>query len=324
MRRRDFVILVGGVASAFTCANGLAAKVMARIGLLALALPKDLQLPDLLTPALNALGWREGETCQIEARSANGDIASLPRLAAELVALRPDILIGIGSGETKALQSATSEIPILFIMSSDPVGYGLVDSIARPGRNTAGTSITPQILWGKRLELTAELLGHQPTKVAWIGNPDEVSAKRNLAVLMQSAEKLGVKVERLEVRKPHDLDRVFVTATGCEAILVQFVTLTLTYRRQIAELAILHRLPSIYEVRDYVDAGGLISYGTDTKENFRLTARYVDRILKGDRPRDLPVIEASRFELVINIKTAKSLGLTVPPTLLARADEVVE
>jgi len=179
---------------------------MARIGLLALALPKDLQLPDLLTPALNALGWREGETCQIEARSANGDIASLPRLAAELVALRPDILIGIGSGETKALQSATSEIPILFVMSSDPVGYGLVDSIARPGRNTTGTSITPQILWGKRLELTAELLGHQPTKVAWIGNPDEVSAKRNLAVLMQSAEKLGVKVERLEVRKPPEGD----------------------------------------------------------------------------------------------------------------------
>jgi len=171
MRRRDFVILVGGVASAFTCANGLAAKVMARIGLLALALPKDLQLPDLLTPALNALGWREGETCQIEARSANGDIASLPRLAAELVALRPDILIGIGSGETKALQSATSEIPILFVMSSDPVGYGLVDSIARPGRNTPGTSITPQILWGKRLELTAELLGHQPPKSPGLAIP---------------------------------------------------------------------------------------------------------------------------------------------------------
>jgi len=324
MNRRDFVILVGGAASALSRAKAFAAKTMARIGLLSIAPPpKDLDVPDPLTPALNALGWRDGETCRFEIRSANGDISSLPRLAAELVALRPDILIGIGSTETKALQSATNEIPIVFVTSSDPVGYGIVDSIARPGRNATGTTVSPQMLWGKRLELIAELLDHQPSKVAWFDNPDYVSAKLNLAAAMQSAEKLGVKVERWELRKPDDLDRVLAT-TGCEAILVQYIALTLVYRSQIAEMAIRHRLPSIYEVKEYVDAGGLISYGTDVKENFRLAAHYVDRILKGARPGDLPVIEASRFELVINVKTAKSLGLTVPPSLLARADEVIE
>jgi putative ABC transport system substrate-binding protein len=238
MNRRDFVILVAGAASVFTCAKAFAAKTIARIGVLAIApLPKDMQWPDQLTPALNALGWRDGETCQIEALSANGDIASLPRLAAELVTLRPDILIGIGSTETKALQSATNEIPIVFVASSDPVGYGIVDSIARPGRNTTGTTVTPQMLWGKRLELIAELLGHQPSKVAWISNPDDVSAKLNLVAVMQSAEKLGVKVERWEVRKPDDLDRVFAATTGWEAILVQFIATTVMYRKQIAEMA---------------------------------------------------------------------------------------
>jgi len=322
VNRRDFVILVGGAASAFTCAKALAAKTMARIGVLAIP-PKDM-LPDQLTPALNALGWRDGETCQIEVRSANGDIASLPRLAAELVALRPDILIGFGSTETKALQSATNEIPVVFVASSDPVGYGIVDSIARPGRNATGSTISPQMLWGKRLELIAELLGHLPSKVAWIDDPDYVSAKLNLAAAMQSAEELGVKVERWQVRKPDDLDRVFVPTTGCEAILVQSIATTLMYRWQIAEIATRRRLPAIYENREHVVAGGLVSYGADFGENFRIAARYVDRILKGARPRDLPVIEASRFELVINLKTAKALGLTVPPSLLARADEVIE
>jgi hypothetical protein len=176
MKRRDFIILVGGSTSAFTCAAAFAAKTMARIGLLSIEPLKE--FTDLLTPALNALGWRDGETCQIEARGADGDIASPPR-------------------------------------------------IARPGGNTTGTTTTPQILWGKRLELIAELLGHHPSKVAWIGNPDLVTAKRNI----NQQRNLGIKVELWGMRKPDDLERVFVATTGCEAILVQFIPLTYRYRR---------------------------------------------------------------------------------------------
>ena len=179
---------------------------------------------------LHALGWREGENLQIEIRSSNGDLASLPRLAAELVALRPDVLIALGVREAKALQAATSDIPIFFQTSSDPVGYGLVDSIARPGRNITGIAVAPQMLWGKRLELLVELLGHRPAKIAWLSNPEEVSAKLNEAAVMQSAEKLGIEVERWEVRKPDDLERVFAIASGSEAVLVQSLALTFILR----------------------------------------------------------------------------------------------
>ena len=175
---------------------------------------------------MHALGWREGDNLHLEGRFANSDLASLPRLAAELVALRPDVLIARGSTEAKALQAATSEIPIFFQSSSDPVGYGLVESIARPGRNITGVALAPQMLWGKRLELLVELLGHRPPKVASLSNPEEVAAKRTEAAAMQSAEKLGIEVEHWEARKPDDLDRVFAIASGSEAVLVQSGPLT--------------------------------------------------------------------------------------------------
>jgi putative ABC transport system substrate-binding protein len=261
---------------------------------------------------LNALGWRVGENLQIAARSSDNDLASLPRLAAELVALRPDVLIAVGSTEAKALQAATSDIPIFFQVSSDPVGYGLVDSIAHPGKNITGIAVAPQILWGKRLELLVELLGHRPAKIAWLGNPEDVSAKLNLAALVQSAETLGIEVERWEMRKADDLDRVFAATAGSEAVLVQWIGLTTALRWQIAELAAQHRLPSVYEIRYYVVAGGLMSYGLDYRENLRWGTTYVDRILRGAQPKDLPVEQASKFELVINLKTAKAMGVTVP------------
>ena len=208
MRRRDFIGLLCGAAGAWTCPDVFAAQKspIARIGLLSVApLPIESATPgcnsgrgDLppincwLSDDLNALGWREGENLQIAARSSNGDLASLPRLAAELVALRPDVLIAVGSTEAKALQAATSDIPIFFQVSSDPVGYGLVDSIARPGRNITGIAVAPQILWGKRLELLVELLGHRPAKIAWWSDPEDVTAKLNEAAVMQSAETLGI------------------------------------------------------------------------------------------------------------------------------------
>ena len=277
-----------------------------------------------LSVDLNALGWREGENLQIAARSSNGDLASLPRLAAELVALRPDVLIAVDSTTAKALQAATSDIPIFFQVCSDPVGLGLVDSIARPGKNITGIAIAPQMLWAKRLELLVELLGHRPAKIAWLSNPEHVPAKLNEAAVMQSAEKLGIKVERWEVRKADDLDRAFEAAAGSEAVLVKWFALTYVHRWQIAELATQHLLPTLYEVGDYVVAGGLMSYGLDYRENLRWGTTYVDRILRGAQPKDLPVEQVSKFELVLNLKTAKALGVTVPAALVARADNVIE
>jgi putative ABC transport system substrate-binding protein len=317
--------MVGAAASAWTCAGSFAAKtsLIARVGELWLPpfFPKD---EDPMLVSMAALGWREGKNLQLEQRSANFDLASLPRLAADLVALRPDVLVAVGSDETKALQAVTSDIPIVVQACSDPVGMGFVDSVAHPGRNITGIAITPQLLWGKRLDLVVELLGYRPAKVAWLGNPEQLVTKLHLAAVMQSAETMGIKVERLDVREPGDFERVFAATTGCEAILIEFVALTWAHRRQIAELAARHRLPAIYDNRDYVAAGGLISYGWDLREPMRRSGSYVYRILKGARPADLPVEQASRFDLVVNLKAANALGLTLPSSLLVRAEEVIE
>jgi putative ABC transport system substrate-binding protein len=273
---------------------------------------------------LHARGWREGENLQIEMRHGSGDLAKLPRLAAELVALRPDVLVASATIETKAFQAATSDIPIVFMVSTDPVGTGIVDNLAHPGRNATGMSLTPQILWGKRLELIAELIGHRPTKVTWLGSPGDIMFKRSLAAVMEAAEQMGVKVDNLEAHEPSDFDRIFAASAGSDAVLVQFDLLTLNHRPQIAELAARYRLPAIYDNRDYVVDGGLISYGADFREILRLSAIYVDRILRGARPNDLPVQQPTKFNLVINLKTAKALGLTIPVKLLTIADEVIE
>jgi putative tryptophan/tyrosine transport system substrate-binding protein len=341
MRRSDFIGLLVGAAVASTCAHVFAAQKspIARIGYL-VSSPQPIECcitpecksvreacqslcpPCLLLSGLRALGWRDGENLQIEVRS--GDLANLPRLAAELVALRPDILVAPGSTDTKALQAATSDIPIFFQTSSDPVGYGLVDTIARPGRNITGIAVAPQMLWSKRLELLVELFGHRPARVAWLSNPDELPAKLNKAAVMQSAEKLGIEVDSWEVRKPEDLELVFAKASRSEAVLVQSLGITAPRMRQIAELAERYRLPTICEASDYIVAGGLMSYGWDYREIFSYGARYVDRILRGAQPKDLPVEQVSKFELAINLKTAKAMGVTVPEALLVRADKVIE
>jgi putative tryptophan/tyrosine transport system substrate-binding protein len=348
MRRRDFITLISGAAAALTCADVFAAQKspMARIGFLfngprppneccadaecksprrdTYQNPKCLEKAWPLLADLHTLGWREGENLHVEWRFADGDPESRQRLAAELVALRPDILVAGATIETKAFQAATNDIPIVFMTSTDPVSTGIVDSLARPGRNATGTARTPQILWSKRLELIAELIGHRPTKVTWLGSPGDISAKRNLAAVMQAAEQMGVKVDNFEAREPSDFDRIFAASGGSEAVLVQFDVLTLTYRPQITELAARYRLPAIYDNRDFVVDGGLISYGTDLREILRRSATYVDRILRGARPQDLPVELPSKFNLVINLKTAKAIGLTIPTKLLTVADEVIE
>jgi putative tryptophan/tyrosine transport system substrate-binding protein len=325
MKRRDFITLLGAMVGVSACTGAFAAKTSrtARIGVLLEFLPAQEGLEDLLRGPLAALGWREGENLQIEQRVA-GNLANLPRFATELVALRPDVLIGVGSTESKALQAATRDIPIVFANSSDPVGAGLVDSIARPGRNATGIAWAPRLLWSKRLGLVVELLGHQPAKVAWLTNPEEVVHRANEEAILQSAEPMGIEVERLYVREPSDFDRVFAATVGSEALLVKVTDLTLVLRWQIAEQALRHQLPTIFETRDFVEAGGLISYGGNLRDNWRRAASLVDKILRGSRPGDLPVEQGSRFDLVINLKTAKTLGLTIPLSLLATADEVIE
>ena len=229
------------------------------------------KIPKCVDPfltGLHELGWRVGENLHIEGRWTNGDPAKRPALAAELVALRPDILVANATIETKAFQAATSDIPIVFYVSTDPVGSGIVDSLARPGRNATGMSLTPQILWGKRLELIAELIGHRPTKVTWLGSPGDIMFKRSLAAVMEAAEQMGVKVDNFEAHEPNDLDRIFAASAGSDAVLVQYDNLTRFHRPLIAELALRYRLPSIYDNRDYVVDGGLISYGADTGEIF--------------------------------------------------------
>jgi putative tryptophan/tyrosine transport system substrate-binding protein len=348
MRRREFIGLLAGAAGALTCADVFAAQKspIARIGFLNMGAPpmtppfapeccatpecksfrRDAyQNPGCWLPYdLNALGWRGGENLLIESRWGYGDPAKLPALAAELVALRPDLLVAGGTIETKAFQAATSDIPIVWGSSTDPVGSGIVDSLARPGRNATGMSLTPQILWGKRLELIAELIGHRPTKVTWLGSPRDIMFKRSLAAVMEAAEQTDVKVDNFEAHEPSDFDRIFAASAGSDAVLVQFDLLTLNHRPQIAELAVRYRLPSIYDNRLYVVDGGLISYGADFREILRRAATYMDRILRGARPQDLPVEQTSKFNLVINLKAAKALGLTIPVKLLTVADEVIE
>jgi putative ABC transport system substrate-binding protein len=279
---------------------------------------------DILRAALTELGWREGETLAIEQRWAAGDFARLPPLARELVALRPDVIVASGSLETKSLQGSTREVPIVFMQVVDPVGLGIVPSISRPGGNITGFTQGPQILWGKRLDVLSELIGRRPQRLVWLGNPGNPASTANWTDAKEAADRFGADLVRAEAKAAAAIDEAFKAFRDRDALLVQFDFLFAVERRRIADLAAAQRIPAAYENRLQVLAGGLMSYGGDLRENYQRGATYVDRILKGARPADLPVVQASRFELVLNLAAAKALGLTIPPTLLARADEVIE
>jgi len=327
MKRRDFI--AGGLVVAYQMAtrSGIAQTLKrARIGYLSggPAISSGESILGVLKAALGDLGWRVGETLVIEERFANGDFSTLPRLASELVALRPDLIACTGAQETKALQAATREIPIVFMQVGDPVHLGLVESIARPGRNITGFTQGPQILWGKRLDLLTELLGRPLRRLAWLGNPGNAGSEYNWTIAKEAASKIGAEIARIEVDKADAIDEAFQVLKNVDGLLVQYDFLFFVIRSRIAALAVEKQIPAVYETRSPVLAGGLMSYGTDLRENFRLAAGYVDRILKGARIADLPVVQASRFELLLNTGAAKAIGLTIPPSLLLRADEVIE
>ncbi|MFI5324730.1 MAG: ABC transporter substrate-binding protein [Candidatus Rokuibacteriota bacterium] len=325
MRRRAFVALLGGAAASWPAVT--AAQPRVRLGYLSGGSKGDNEenTVAILKESLRQLGWRLGETLEIEERWASGDFARLPRLAKELLAGRPNILVSTGQTETRTLQAVAGTIPIIFMqVSADPVVAGFVKQIARPGGHITGFMQSPHLLWGKRIELLTELLGRPPRRLAWIGNPGNTGSEANWTDARDAGTRIGSDVIRVNVSTASDLDRAFDTVKGRDALLVQFDFLLAVEKGRVAVLVARQRLPAIYENRSQALAGGLMSYGGDLRENYRQGAQYVHRVLNGTPPGDLPVVQASRFELVLNLKTARALGLNVPAALLARADEVID
>jgi putative ABC transport system substrate-binding protein len=274
---------------------------------------------------LRERGWNEGVNILIEYRWVEGSAARLPELAADLVRLKPDLIVTLGSFFTGAVKAATSSIPIVFLGHADPVGTGHVASLARPGGNITGTAVMLTELGPKGLELLHAVVP-AATRIAVLWHPGTPSAVPALKALEEPARLLALQVQPVGARTAGELEGAFATmARGRAQALVVFTTPPfITARQRLVELAIAHRLPTMFHGRQFVEAGGLMSYYPNREDVWRHTAVYVDKILKGAKPADLPVEQPTKFELVINLKTAKALGLTIPPSILARADSVVE
>ena len=326
MDRRRFLLasLAGALAAPLGAQAQQAGKVY-RISFLALTPGEDTTSMKALVERLHELSYSEGRNMTFEYGSAEGRPERLPQLAMELVRARPDVLIaGFGTLTAQAAKAATTTIPIVFTTVGDPVGAGVVASLARPGGNATGLSGLTEI-GGKRLELLQELIPGKQV-VAVLMNPDTPFTRLALKEVKTAAEAERIRLVVLEVRTPDQVSGQFVAAVkaGAGGLLVLEDPLVYDLRRQISDLAAKFRLPAVYTYRDYAQAGGLISYGTDRRQIYRRAAEYVDKILKGAKPADLPVEQPTKFELVINLKTAKALGLTIPPSLLARADQVIQ
>jgi ABC-type uncharacterized transport system substrate-binding protein len=329
MRRREFITLLGaGVAVAWP----LAARAQRAGKRYTIGLFNAGTMPAQTAPAwigffdaLRELGWVEGKNVTFEHRYADNRLERLPELAAELVRLNVDVIFGIGTLAPLAAKQATSTIPIVMGAAGDPVGSGLVASLARPGGNVTGMSLMAPDLGGKRLELLKELLPRLAL-VAVLWNAANPYSANVFKETQAAGRVLGVQIQSLGVRNPEDLDGAFEAARQQhpDALISVEDPFTATYRKRITDFAIASRLPSLYGLREDVDAGGLISYGANLAHLWRRAAGYVDKILKGAKPADLPVEQPTTFELVINMKTARALGLEIPPTIVARADDVIE
>jgi len=273
---------------------------------------------------LRELGYVEGKSIVIEYRSAQGKPDRLPGLAAELVRLKVDVIVTGGSAVTRAAKEATVTIPIVMAQDPDPVGNGFVASLTRPGGNITGLSNLSTELSGKRLELLKETVPRL-SRLAVLGNSTNPGHARALSETELAAKALGVKLQYLDVLTPKDIETAFREASKgrADAVLELGGPVLLSQRTQVADLAVKSRLPAIYHRQDFVEDGGLMSYAPDINDLARRAATYVDKILKGAKPADLPVEQPMKFELVINLKTAQALGLTIPPLLLFRADKVI-
>jgi putative ABC transport system substrate-binding protein len=329
MRRREFITLVGGSVAAWPlAARAQQPERMRRIGVLMTIAADDRQSQRRMTAfvqVLQHLGWTDGRNVRIETRWGGGDTDRLRTDAAELVALAPDVIVATGSVGLAALLQVTRTVPIVFTIAPDPVGAGFVDSLARPGGNATGFTQFEYGLSGKWLELLKEITPGV-TRVAVLREPNLTAAVAQFAAIQAVAPSLRVELVPLNVRNAGEIEQTIgsFARTSNDGLIVTSSPLTAIHRALIINLAAKHKLPAIYYSNFLVSDGGLIGYGPDFVDQYRRAAEYVDRILRGEKPADLPVQAPTKYELVINLKTAKALGLEVPPTLLARADEVIE
>jgi ABC-type uncharacterized transport system substrate-binding protein len=328
MRRRAFITLLGGAAAWPLAARAQERAKRSRIGLLMHLAPGD---PDAmarvagLLQGLQELGWATDRNVQIDYRWAIGQAELYRKYAAELVALQPDVLVTTVTDAVRALQQATRTIPIVFTSVIDPVGSGLIASLSHPGGNATGFSLFEFGISGKWLELLKQI-APSVTRVAVLRDSASTRGVGQFAAIQGSASSFGVELRPLDAQEGSDIDRAINAFAGRAngGLIVTSSPSALIHRDSIIKLAAQHRLPAIYPFRPFATGGGLASYGPDLVDPHRRAASYVDRILKGEKPADLPVQAPTKYELVINLKTAKAIGLEIPPTLLAAADEVIE
>jgi putative tryptophan/tyrosine transport system substrate-binding protein len=325
MRRRTFITLLGGAAAWPLAARAQQMGKLPTIGFLGRTSRSAAgEWTAAFLQRLRELGWIENRTITIEYRWAEGRNERSEAIAAEFVRLKVDIIVTSGTPQVLAAKQATSVIPIVFATAGDPVAAGLVASLARPGGNVTGLSTLVPDLAGKRLELLREVMSGLG-RLAIMGNVSNPVVMLELGEVQAVAGTLGLQVHTLEIRRAQDIAPAFEALKGrADALYVCIDALADTNRIQINSLALSARLPTMHGSRDYVEAGGLMSYAPNFPELFRRAADYVDKILRGTKPGDIPVEQATKFDLVVNLTTAKALGLAVPPTLLARADEVIE
>jgi putative tryptophan/tyrosine transport system substrate-binding protein len=321
VRRRDLIVIVGGVAT-----WPLAARAQQPvIGYLGSSTPATQgQWLAAFVQRLHELGWIEGRNVAVETRWASGDAAHATQIVAEFLQLKAAVIVTTGTPMTAVAKQATSAIPIVFISAAAPVNTGFVSSLARPGGNITGLSNQSEDTPGKRLELLQEVIPSL-RRLAVFGNAANPVAVLEMNEVVATAQKLGLDVVRPEIHRPEDFAPAFAVIKGrADALYVQTDFLTLTNRTRIITLALEARLPTMHLIREFVEAGGLMSYGPNVPDLCRRAGDYVDKILRGTKPGDIPVEQPTKFDLVINLTTAKALGITVPQTLLATADEVIE
>jgi putative tryptophan/tyrosine transport system substrate-binding protein len=330
MRRREFISLVGGATAAWPLTlRAQQTERMRRIGVLMNRAADD---PDgqarlaAFQQVLQQLGWSDGRNVRIDTRWGEDNVERERRYAAELLALAPDIILAAGTMSVAALQDVSRTLPIVFTAVTDPVGAGFVDTLVRPGGNVTGFMIYEYSLSGKWLELLKEI-APSVKRAAVLRNPANPAGIAAFSAIQAAAQSLGVEVSPISIHDAGEIDRavtVFARSANGGLILTPNATVLSVHRNLIITLAARYKLPAIYPFRYMVTGGGLISYGPEIVDQFRRAAGYVDRILKGEKPADLPVQAPTKYELVLNLKTAKALGLEVPATVLARADEVIE
>jgi putative ABC transport system substrate-binding protein len=329
VKRREFITLLGGAAAAWPLAARAQPRERLRRVAILEAISKDTpggqERYTAFLEAFEQLGWTPGQNVQVEVRYAEGDEAALRKYAAELVALAPDVLVAGGGTPTEAVLKVTRTIPIVFVIAPDPVGSGFVENLSQPGANATGFMMFEYNLCGKWLELLKEIAPNV-TRAAILRNADTSVGIGQFAVIQAVAPLVGIVVSSINLREPNQIEHAIATfAQSANGGIIQVASGTgAANSNLIIAAAARYKLPAVYIQRPFVAAGGLISYGPNFADQFRRAAGYVDRILKGEKPGDMPVQAPDKYELAVNLKTAKALGLTIPPSLLARADEVIE